>query len=79
MSVTVERTNEAIIIKLPLDTNVSDIQNVLNYFEYINLVSKSEATQEDIDELAKEAKLGWWEKNKKRFRDISGFEEVEVV
>jgi hypothetical protein len=76
MSVTVERTSEAIIIKLPLDTNVSDVQNVLNYFEYVNLISKSEATQEDIDELAKEAKSGWWEENKERFRDIPGFEDV---
>lgn len=76
MSVTVERTSEAIIIKLPLDTKVSDVQNILNYFEYVNLVSKSEATQEDIDELAKKAKSGWWEKNKERFKDIPGFEDV---
>lgn len=76
MSVTVERTSEAIIIKLPLDTKVSDVQNVLNYFEYVNLVSKSEATQEDIDELAKKAKSGWWEENKERFKDIPGFEDV---
>lgn len=76
MAVTVERTNEAIVIKLPLDTAVSDIQNVLNYFEYVSLVSNSEATQEDIDILAKETKSGWWEENKERFKGVSGFEEV---
>jgi post-segregation antitoxin (ccd killing protein) len=76
MEITVERTNEAIVIKLPLDTDISDIQNVLNYFEYVNLVSKSEATQEGIDRLAKEAKSGWWEENKERFKGVAGFEDI---
>ena len=76
MSVTVERTSDAILIKLPLDTDVSDIQNVLNYFEYVSLVSKSQATQEDVVELAKNAKAGWWESNKHRFEGIPGFEDL---
>ncbi len=50
MNVTVERTNEAILIKLPLDTKLSDVQQILNYFEYIDLISRSSATQEQIDE-----------------------------
>lgn len=74
MGVTVERTDEAILIKLPLDTDISDIQNILNYFEYVNLVSKSEATPEQIDTLAKEVKSGWWEEHKERFKDVPGFE-----
>ena len=75
MAVTVERTNDAIVIKLPLDTSAEDVQQVLNYFEYIDLVSKSKASQEDIDTLAAEAKAGWWERNKERFKDVPGFEE----
>ncbi|MEZ4984627.1 MAG: hypothetical protein R2795_06280 [Saprospiraceae bacterium] len=76
MTVKVERTSEAIVIKLPLDTDISDIQNVLNYFEYIDLVGKSQASQEDIDGLANEVKSGWWEHNKERFKDVPGFEEI---
>lgn len=70
MAVTVERTENSILIKLRLDTNVSDIQNVLNYFEYTDLVSKSTTSQVEIDSLANEAKSGWWEKNKERFIGI---------
>lgn len=76
MAVTVERTEKEILIKLPLDTEISDIQQILNYFEFINLVSKSQATQKQIDELAKEVNQGWWEKNKERFVGKEGFESL---
>jgi len=76
VAVTVERTDEAIVIKLPLDTSAADVQQVLNYFEYIDLVSKSKASQEDIDALAAEAKAGWWARNKERFKDLPGFEDI---
>ena len=75
-AVKVERTNEAVIIKLPLDTEPADIQNIINYFEYVNIAKKSKATQEQIEALAKEAKSGWWEKNKERFRGVEGFEDL---
>ena len=70
MAVQVERTSDAIVLKLPLDTNAKDIQRVLNYFEYLDLVGKSKATAEQIDALAKAAKSGWWERNKARFEGI---------
>ncbi len=77
MSVSIERTDEAIVIKLPLDTDPMDLQQILNYFEYINLVSKSKATQKDIDEISRKAKSGWWEANKDRFIGKQGFEGLE--
>ena len=74
MNVTVERTEKEILTKLPLDTAVSDIQRILNYFEYIQIAGKSKATQEQIDELAREVNQGWWEKNKDRFIEEEDFE-----
>jgi hypothetical protein len=74
MGVLVERTNEAIVIKLPLDTQATDIQWVLNFFEYVDLAGKSYAKQEDIDDLAREANKDWWNENKNRFLDEEGFE-----
>lgn len=74
MAISVERTKEAILVKLPLDTDFIDIQQMLNYFEYVSLVRKSKATDEEIETLAQEAKKGWWEKNKDRFKGIEGFE-----
>jgi predicted trehalose synthase len=65
---TIERTDREIIIRLPLDLGVNDIQRMLDYLAYKNAIKDSQATQEQIDELAKEAKSGWWEKNKDRFK-----------
>ncbi len=76
MVISVERTDEAILVKLPLDTQSIDIQQMLNYFEYVQLASQSKATQEQIDDLAREAKKGWWENNKERFRGVEGFENL---
>lgn len=77
MNVIVERTEKEILIKLPLNTEIADIQQILNYFEYINLVNKSQATQEQIDDLAREVNKGWWEKNKERFVGKEGFEDLK--
>lgn len=75
MAVTVEKTNEAILIKLPLNTSALDIQQILNYFEFIELASETQVRQEEIDALAKEVKSGWWQQNRSRFLDKEGFEE----
>ena len=77
MGVLVERTNDAIVLKLPLDTKASDIQWVLNFFEYVDLVSKSYARQEEIEDLAREANRDWWNENKNRFLGKEGFEGIE--
>jgi hypothetical protein len=38
----------------------------LNYLRYKEIVAKSKATQEDVDELARAVNKRWWEKNKHR-------------
>jgi len=77
VNISVERTDKAIVIKLPLSTKNSDVEQILNYFEYINLAEHSEATQPQIDALAKEVNQQWWENNKHRFGDKEGFEDVK--
>ena len=64
---TIERTADAIIVKLPTNIDIEEIQRFLNYLRYKEVVSKSKATQEDVDELAREVNKSWWEKNKQRF------------
>lgn len=63
----VERTAEELIIKLPLNFNIEEVQRFINYLRYKEIVGKSKATQEDVDELAKSTNKSWWEKNKGRF------------
>lgn len=76
MAVTIENNSKEIVIKLPIDASLEDIQQILKYFTYIDLVSKSKAEQDQIDELAKEVKKGWWEKNKDRFIGKPGFTDI---
>ena len=52
-----------------------DLQKMLDYFSYKQDIKNSKATKEQIDELIKDAKSGWWEKNKHRFPGL--FEENE--
>jgi len=68
---TIERTDREIIIRLPIDIGVNDIQRMLDYLAYKQAIKDSQATQEQVDELAKEAKQGWWEKNKGRFPGLA--------
>lgn len=67
---TIERTAKEIIIRLPADAAVDDIQRFLNYLSYKQAIKDSKATQSQIDALAKEVKKGWWEANKHRFKDL---------
>lgn len=64
---TIERTANEIILKLPVNTSIEEIQRFLNYLHYKEIVSSSKATQEDVDQLAREVNKNWWKKNKHRF------------
>lgn len=63
----IEQTDKEIIIRLPLDLGVADIQRMLDYLAYKQAVKDSQATPQQIASLAKEVKEGWWEKNRHRF------------
>ena len=67
----IERTSQEIIIRLPSDWEVEDLQRLLDYLSYKRAVQKSKATKEEIAKLAKEVKKGWWEKNKDRFPGLA--------
>lgn len=76
MNYTIEKTEKEIVIKLPLNTTPKTIQGILNYFRYLELGDGFNIDQSIIDEMAKEAKSGWWEKNKSRFSGLNGFENL---
>lgn len=64
----VERTNDEILVRLSPQTNISDLQDMLDYLEYKELVSKSKASQKDIDQLAKQVNKSMMEKVRKTRR-----------
>jgi hypothetical protein len=64
----VVRENNEIKISLPDNLiDISEIQNMLDYIRYREIVSKSKATQKNADELAKEINKSWWDKNRHKF------------
>lgn len=63
----IERTKKEVIIRLPSYIDTEELQNLLNYLIYKEATDKSQATQEEVNKLAKDIKRGWWRKNRRRF------------
>ena len=63
----IERTDKEIVIRVPADTDLPGLQQILDYVKFRNVASKSKATQSQLDALAKESKSTWWEENKSKF------------
>ena len=63
----VERINNEVIIRLPMDINFEAMQRTIDLISLKEATARSAATQEDIDLLAKEVNQGWWAENRNRF------------
>lgn len=64
---TIENKDNEIIIRISADVNLDDIQKSLDYIRYIEITSKSEATQSDVDKLSAEINRNWWDLNKSKY------------
>lgn len=63
----IERKDNEILIRVAANTDLTGLQRILDYIRFREIASKSKVSQDQIDELAKESKSSWWEKNKDRF------------
>jgi hypothetical protein len=63
----IERTDKEIVIRIPADTDLPDLQQILDYVRFRNAASKSKASQSQLDALANESKSTWWEENRSKF------------
>ena len=63
----IERTSKEVIIRLPSYVDTDGLQRLVDYLTYKEATAKSKAKQTDVDALTKEAKAGWWAKNRSRF------------
>lgn len=64
---TVSRVDGEIIIRLSSEVQLEEIQRFLNYLRYKEITSKSKASQDAVNQVAKEVNQNWWEQNKQRF------------
>lgn len=60
----VERQNNEILVRISAGIKVSRIQTILDYLRYEELTSKSNATENDVENLLLEVKKGRWNKIK---------------
>lgn len=56
----VQRQNNDILIKFSAGTKISKIQSILDYLRYEELTSKSTASEDDVENLVNEVKIGRW-------------------
>jgi hypothetical protein len=63
----VERTDTEIIVRIPSYVGIENVQQCLDLIKWNEATARSQATQEDIDKIAGEAKKGWWVANRNRF------------
>jgi hypothetical protein len=62
-----ERTANEVIIRLPANINWKDLELMIRFIKYKQNISESKATQDEIDQLARDVNKQWWEENKHRF------------
>lgn len=59
-----ERTKNEILVRLPANVDLTELQNMIDYLRYKEITSKSKAKQSDVDKLAKEVNKSIWAKVK---------------
>jgi len=63
---TIERTPEEIIFRLPSSIKIEDLQDIANLFTFKEISKNSKATQKNVDDLVKVIKKGRWVKTKQK-------------
>ncbi len=62
----VERSKDEILVRLPSNVDLSELQDMLDYLKYRELTANSKAKQEDVDKLVKEVNSTMWDKIKQQ-------------
>ena len=62
----IERTAKEIIIRFPANTNIDELQHIINLLKYKRAIDNSKAQQEEVGLFFKEIKKGLWAKVSKK-------------
>ena len=57
----IERTTGEFIVRIPITTQVEQIQDLIDYLRYKELTSTYEVSQSEVDMLARDINKSWWE------------------
>ena len=59
-----ERKNNEILVRLPAFVDLTELQDMIDFFKYKVLTAKSKAKQSDVDEISKAVNNSNWAKIK---------------
>ena len=76
MAVILERNDKGIQITVPSNINPIDLQYALSYFKFIDIVSRSKATPNDINKLAKSVKSAMSKSVIEKLRQLDEFKDL---
>ncbi len=64
--ISIQRLDNELLIRIPvtLNLNIDYIQKLLDYFRFISIAGKSQATEEQILEIANDINKSWLQNNK---------------
>lgn len=60
----IERAGNEIIIRLPGDMNIDELQDMKDWLQYQEITRNSKALQSEVDVLVSKIKKGRWNKRK---------------
>lgn len=60
----IERTKKEVIIRLPSNFNVDDLQDMADWLAFKELARRSKAVQKEVDDFVSKIKKGRWTKTK---------------
>lgn len=59
-----ERTKNEILVRLPANVDLTELQNMLDYLEYKETTSETKAIQKEVDNLSEAVNKSIWSKIK---------------
>jgi hypothetical protein len=65
------KTKDSLTISIPTgDLTAEQVERLLQLVKFESIVSRSQLTQEDADEIAREINRSWWKKNGPRIEKM---------
>lgn len=59
-----ERTKNEILVRLPANVDLTELQNMLDYLEYMEQTTGSKISQDEVEKISDEASKNIWQKFK---------------
>ena len=76
MAVSLEKTDIEYIIRVPTSVESSDVQLIFEQLKFLEIVSRSKATEDDIQGLSRAVKAGWSKEIKEKLAKMDEFKDL---